>query len=504
MTDSEVLHAYLKCRGVKMSLSYLHTLLLTHPDFPTLMSFVDTLEGLGIDCYAAKFEKDNFNEIDYPFLAVTPERANIFKIIYTEEQLLNNHKNILQAWNGMALFVEDGAVVKDIDYKESNFIEKRLTAFTWGYLILLSVLLLVFLGSKINNSEYILFLTVSLIGLGLSLIIIQHKNTADNSIFNAICNAPKSINCNLVLSSGLSSIKKVPLADLSLVYFLVVIFYTFLSGANVVLVLAPVFCAAIFTLVLLGYQKLVIKTWCRICLAITGVIWVQVITLTLFFVNQPDKDKIGLDAILLFLFSILISSSYFFMKPYLMATEKLKEDKINLLKWKRDPLFFFLLLKQQTKIDYQNDIRTDIFFGNRNSAIQLIVILKPFCTLCAASIKAIYKLYNSSAIEMGITVRFAINPTRLDDRRSVAVLHIINEYNKNKDEWLLVEWFKEMNLKKWEAKYKFSPTAIKEESINRYATFIDTPVIFINGYKLPAQYDISDLKLLLPHFPQLA
>lgn len=417
MTDSEVLHAYLKCRGIKMSLPYLNTLLITHPDFPTLISFVDTLDGLGIDCYAAELEKNNFNKIDYPFLAVTPERTNIFEIVYTEEQLVKNNRNILQAWNGMVVFVEDGAKIIDADYKESVYKKKRLSRATWGYLVILSLLLLVFIGSRLNI-ECVLFSSVSFMGLGLSLTIIQHKNGVSNSVYKAICNVPKSINCNLVLSSGLSSIKKVAVGDISLVYFLSVIVYTFLisinsSGNAIILLLTPVFGAFIFTLVLVGYQKLVIKTWCNICLIITAIIWFQAICLIFFYVNNP----IGLSAIILLVLATLISSAYFYLKPYLLATDKLKDDEISLLKWKRDPKFFFLLLKQQMKIEYQKNTHTDVFFGDESSQIQLLVVLKPFCTLCATAFNALYKLFDSSAINMGITVRFAVNPQRLDDRR---------------------------------------------------------------------------------------
>lgn len=57
---------YLSYLNIPISVSYCKKSILSHPDYPSLLSVADTLERLGIDHQVGRIETDNIKELPFP------------------------------------------------------------------------------------------------------------------------------------------------------------------------------------------------------------------------------------------------------------------------------------------------------------------------------------------------------------------------------------------------------------------------------------------------------
>jgi uncharacterized membrane protein len=252
-------------------------LFLSHPNYPSLFAITDSLDLLSIENAAIRVPKEQIVDLPANFLAyfqdelilvekakndvrVTTEKKGPYKMAY-EKFLLD--------WNGVIVAIEPNNVIARENLKvEYNWLKYSLPLF-----------LLVGLSFFYNTYSLfsLAFLTTSILGLIVSILIVQEKLGFKNTIISKFCNLSSNSSCNSVINANEGNENKLlNFSDLPLIFF----------GSSLIAILVKPFDSVIFIgfLSLLAIpvivssiwiQKFEIQKWCVMCLVVSFLIFTQ-------------------------------------------------------------------------------------------------------------------------------------------------------------------------------------------------------------------------------------
>ncbi len=342
----------------------------------------------------------------------------------------------------------------------------------------------------------------------------MHK---DNALTNQFCKMTARFNCDIVLTSPMATVSGiVSLADVSLVYFLsqfLFLLLTTLTGISYIGVLLMLIeCSAAFCLTLwsIWYQGWVLQGWCKMCLLIIMVIWVQQGFILNEYVLYGEivshlLSEDGMKSCFLFVGSLLTASTWLLIKPIVKNADKTKKLQSELRKWKMNSHIFSILLSQQIKRESDN-WEDEFILGTKNSIIRLIAVINPYCPSCAKDYVLLNKLLKLYHNQINLSIRFAMGDNS-NDNQSIAAQYLLSLYNASSGGFerrqILLNWFQVMNLSKFSQQYPISNPSCPEliakhrhwSKRNRITT---TPTLLMNGFEIPSLYRIKDIENLMP------
>lgn len=512
------IYRWLNSMGINIASSLLSHSLQSHPDYPSLKSVTDTLDELGIDNAALIIDKERLHEAPLPFLAHNTSKGE-FIIINNAEKQIKANPDFEKNWNGTALLAEKPSTWRSIE-NENWLAKERKSRQT----ILAAILFVITIAaiSLMNNFSWQItgLLITTLTGLIIAVLIVQHELGISNELTEQLCRAGKHTDCDAVLHSKGSHLSKwMNWADAGIVYFtsysllLVTLLYT--QNTAGISLLAVLSCAAVpFTLFSLYYQWRVVKKWCTLCLLTVGVLWLQFALLLPVTVPAPlisgslskgELSNISFNTISFtaFMFSAVAAGWLLVIKPALQKNKELTDKNFSLLRFKNNPDVFKAFLKQQRKVDtapFANDLQ----LRNPDAAVQIVVACNPYCGPCATAHKILHTL--AEATDIGLTIRLSVNAENNEDKRTAAtayIMQVVNNMGADFKRKVLHDWYALMDLEKFREKYPLQKEANMQQQLqehedwNKKADITFTPTIFINGYELPKQYKINELKRLI-------
>ena len=367
-----------------------------------------------------------------------------------------------------------------------------------------------------------LLLFTSFLGILICRLIILKGLKKTNAFINSLCSTKGNFNCDAVLESPLGRLSKyIHLGDVALVYFfaqfifLVFAFINSLEKWDYVLFIPATF-AITATFILLLYQGLIIKSWCKLCLLLTTTIWTQWILCAVELYTKDSYwisdyfDELSMNTgttpfLNGFLF-LLVTSAWFFIKPQIAKASEVETIKKQIDKWKTNVLFFNAVLQQQKKVQ-SNYWADDLILGNPNAEIRFIVALSPFCPACSRLFKQLNILLKTHFNEVSFAVRFAIKSNDIKNNKTQAALYLYHacmHANGEQRIRILENWFRRPNLILLKTRYK-NINVQETPILQKYETWLQeygithVPVLFINGFEFPKPYMLNDLKFLIPH-----
>jgi protein-disulfide isomerase len=245
------------------------------------------------------------------------------------------------------------------------------------------------------------------------------------------------------------------------------------------------------------YQKKV-KQWCPLCLIIQAILWLLFIVnyvweyLSFSALSFSTLFSIGC----LYITSILIIN---LIIPYISKVNKTKWiiQEINSLKV-TDEVFEALLKKQpHFKVDKS---ASKILLGNPNSEILITVFTNPHCNPCSHMHKRIEQFLNTTNDKFCVQYIFSSFNEELESSSKF----LINTYlsNPENSKFIFKEWFESGKNNKSDFFKKYGYNEQYSEEYDRHiqwkndAKLSATPTILVNGYKLPENYKIEDLKYI--------
>lgn len=504
---------------------FLKEKILTHPKYPSLLSITDTLEEYGLESLAVKLGPDKLDSIPLPsivqasfyngtffFLLNVVAGDNIKFFNERGESKVLPRLDFLKNWTGVCLLLEvkEGVSEPGIGKKtrDNRIVYGILSVFIFSLLIWQGINLVSGWNSfpaHFDSGIFLLYYSLKLFGLVVSGLLIWYQQDKNNPAMQKFCSAGNRVDCDEVLNSKAFQLLEGRFnpSILSFSYFFAglgllisyslssVVFLSWLSLVTIPLVLYSLY-----------YQAIVLRKWCRFCLAIQGVLAVEVGVLVW---GAFWKGEIALPGVILFLllFTGIILGGIF-IKPLLSKQEEIYEAKRNLAKLKCKKEIFEAALSRSRKIKNEPD-GIGILMRVEKPKFKLIKVCNPYCGPCSLVHPVLESLFEKGNIDLQII----FTPGGEDEQKEKTIRHLLAIDSKGNiartrqalDDWYLAgrkdydtfasKYPMNGELSQQQCKIEDMEDWCKEEAISY------TPTLFIDGYELPGDYSVGDLKYLL-------
>lgn len=259
-------------------------------------------------------------------------------------------------------------------------------------------------------------------------------------------------------------------------------------------------CALPYSFWSVWYQKFRAKQWCMLCLLVQALLWcIAAIGFILAGIHTPPLGSA--DVLLaggIYVFAYLGIS--LLLPVFTKAKQQEREvQQINSLKMKER--VFSALLKEQPH--YEVDRSTSqIVFGNPEAGLLITILSNPHCYPCAKMHKRVEKLLKECPDDL--CVQYVFSSFGQEYQSSSVFLTAV--YLNNTIEFVREvydEWFTSGSMQKERFFTRYLQNTSDEkvrEEVQRHEAWIEktklhvTPTILINGYHLPKEYKIEDIR----------
>lgn len=519
----------------------------THPNFPGLLSVSDALQSYGVENLTFKAEFDVIEKIPCPFLVElqNPDHSErylslIQRVGNGEVTYYNNRKHKFnqaslnefdQMWSSRIIMLLDGEEAKDeINYLAHKKAEQRAL---WNKLIPFVLLpLFLLLSSIISLAEFgqimatsSIFSALTIIGCGISTLLIWYDIDSSNPILDRICKAGKKTDCQAVLNSKGAKFLGISWSAIGFTYFTGIALLLCYKGSTPGAFIPFLSLLSLFALPYIFYsvyyQWRIAKEWCPLCLTVQGILLLQFITAYVggwyqgaYILGSITQSQV-LQIIASFLIPIAVSG---ILIPLYSQVSKLKRTQDELTRIKNNPAVFEALLQKEKYVNGDSD-KLGITLGSINPRLKIIKVCNPYCGPCARAHKPIDDILHSIP-DAQVQIIFTASNVP-GDRQAVPVKHLmaiasncdIKLTSAALDDWYSAE---EKNYSSFANLYPMNgQLALQDEKISAMRSWCDkneisfTPTFFISlpsskkidssttYYQLPDSYDIQDLKYLL-------
>lgn len=497
----------------KLNYRYTNRTIQEYQDNPLKNSFLgisETLSKLGIETegYRLSDSKD-LSLIKAPVITIKNGKFalilsisnNMIEYSIGKHSFLEDLETFSKDWSHSVLVVTDIHRSEETNYHKRKKYERNLLI-TKYFTIVIAVTTLTLLGFLSNfwhSLNSVILLILNSIGLFFSALLYFEYLDIESDTTQKICGLIKDSDCNKVSDSKGSKIFKLfHLSEIGCAFFLVNIIAIIIFNINISIISLVSICTLIFCIWSPLYQKFFVKKWCTLCLLTVLILIIQFIFLLFRGVyGNMTTETLNIHTIvilgLLFCSYALITTSFFYLskgyKHYLKDQFLIK----NYMEIKYNPSMAELLLNSEQKLSSNSN--TVLVFGDPQSDKIITVVSNPFCISCMANHSELNKLNL-----MDYRIEYVL--TSFSEDLLYANNQIIAFYQKfgSAKTWnLLTRWYEDRN-KQPSFFYDFSLNSEdgKDEVIRQLSwitkeNIISTPSVFLNGKKLPIQYNVSDI-----------
>lgn len=507
----QLLKKFIHTNGYQNQKETFEELFLSHPNYPSLYAITDTFNLLSIENVAVKVQKEQIEALPNQFLAIYENKLVVVnknnKTIILENEELEKKKvkytQFLESWNGIIIAIEPNT--KAITSSKNK--SPKWLLYTLPFVTLLSISIY---ENKLSSIDWY-FLITSLIGIAVSIFILQEKFGIKNEITSKFCNLNVNTSCNSVIKSNTNNKNKyLNFTDLPLLYF---------SISFLALIIEPSASTNAIGFIGLGslpiiiysiwLQKFELKKWCVLCLAVSLILLLQSTSFVLTHYAFDFELPTRLSTILYV--SIVMVGIWTFIKPIIETKYKLENSNVKLNKFKRNYALFQFLSKEIREVE---DFKTlkGVTFGTENATVKLTLILSPSCGHCHTAFKEAYELFQTYTEKIYLNILFNVNPENKDNpyKTVVETLLALQEQNPQAAQKAILDWhINQLELENWKRKWTAEHKAIfvNEQIQNQYYWCLNndfnyTPVKIINERQFPEAYEINELKYFLNDFQE--
>lgn len=501
---------------IPVSKRYFRQLVQAHPEYPSLLSVSDTFYRLGLEHTVHRVDESALIDLPYPYLLPLDKGREHLLCIKSERDLERVKKELREHWNGVVLQADAFNKAKS---KTNSFIyslEREMVICLMGVFILLFSLL--FLTQTQAEAYWLasglLFSTLS--GVCLSYFLMNKALGGTSTTIDSFCNAGKNNSCDRILTSGVRFLG-IEFSDLVTCYFVsqfvvlmlallsIELYKPFIVGLSMMSTVSMP-----FVLFSWYYQKYIAKTWCRLCLIVSGILLVQWLMFAAAWRSHDFQLSVQSvsDAALFSLIFLCTSLLVLMLKRALLYYIKLKEIGGRANRVLHAPEVFLPMLKSQRLID-NTPFENELILGEADAPIRIIMATNLYCRPCKDAHQVIEELLAAYPGKVAVALRFVKAGTDVQQDLS-SVGYLLSYWVTNirgmsdaREETakMMRRWFEVWDLKEFSKEY---PLTDQDYNLSRlleheHYGWIDqnnislTPTFFINGYQLPPKYHIQDL-----------
>ncbi|MDF2476949.1 MAG: hypothetical protein K0S24_2432 [Sphingobacterium sp.] len=509
-----VLTNFLVAAKIKYSSSYSERLFNEHPHKFNLYGLSSMLNSYKIQNAAIKINNKevDIDNIQSPFIAhvganfVVVEQVTAGTVSYRsgEKDFYLERNDFLERWSGITLLAEPDEHSIEPSYR-ANKLKDNIDMSIGIILFLLTSFYLIplLMSHSLFSSGGILLVILNLLGLFLSTLLLKKQLAIESKFGDKICSLFKEAECNSILQGKAAKFLNIfSWSEIGFAYFL----------ANLIALLffqnATFYCALINIIVLpysiwsLYYQKVKAKQWCPLCLLVQVIVWsifvVNIIFIDFFTYEYLVSDFLNL--LIIYPFVLLILHV---LLPNISLKQKLVITTQEMNSIKANEKVFSILLKEQQRIDDGHQV-SKILFGNVRSPIIVTIVSNPHCAPCA-------KLHDTFsqilALDLNnICYQYVFSSFgREFDVSSKFLIAVYFNFSPSERDLIYHEWYSDNTLNRERFIAKFGLNLDSSDVIDEFdkhkkwlieAKVDETPTILVNGYKLPANYNLENLKFI--------
>ncbi|HTH83000.1 MAG TPA: vitamin K epoxide reductase family protein [Mucilaginibacter sp.] len=495
-----------------------------HPEYSSLLAISDVLNNWRVPnaAYELNFDELIAAEVPTPFVAHFKKGEFVLvtyldsKHVRVSHQLWNNHKLTIdefkELYGGSILIAEKDDTSGEFDYKNRRAKERFNEArgpivITGAAIIFITFLLLNPAYTSAFNWQVALLTLFKTAGLTTAILLLIQSIDTNNPLIQKLCGADNNKDCNAILSSKAAKIsEELSWSEIGFFYFagtwLVLLFNN--SNTAVMQMLALLNMVSLpYTFYSIYYQWRVAKQWCRFCCVVQGLLWLEFFAFMPYVINGiqlPDLKEF----INLFVGMVIPVLAWIFVKPYLLVKNQITPLKQQLRKFKYNTDLFNKLLNNEPKYQIPAEDHT-LILGNREAEHVITIVSGPYCPPCATAHKKLDEWLESRE-DIKLQIIFA-SPDSDEDPKTKIAAHLM-ALQGNRDDISLKravnDWYeeKQKNYDAWAKHYPVENINSKD-IINiqrewcKTANIIGTPTIFINGRKLPNNYQTEDIRYFI-------
>ncbi|WP_299247793.1 thioredoxin domain-containing protein [uncultured Aquimarina sp.] len=508
---------YLKSENINIDFDEFEFQIESHPDYPSLLSYSDSLFFFGISNYVAEIPFESIDLLPDKFMAFLKEEDSSAFLAFVNKKDDNYNysvdgrkriidKNIFKdRWNGTFLLVEDSKEELLPKRTKNNLIE----------IIFITVSILLFLSySMFNELMYSVNLLFVLSSFGLLFSIETFKQVLGikSVISSGVCGFSSGTDCKSVVNSvKFKLFNKISLSDISIVFFssqiLTILFLTF--SDEYVMLSSFIFFSTLLTVPIsffsIFYQWKIEEKWCPLCLVIIAILYLELLV-CYFFTNSSFYSLLDVDIVFILLSHFISLILWRFVKHVLTSNRDLLKFKKESLRFRRNYSNFKNNLSAQSFI---NDINLDdaIVLGNPKSKFVISIVTNPHCGHCSSfhdQMEDILKKYGQLT---RVNLRFSFSESVADENSKLLHHNLVAIYlREGGEEFMnaLKSWFSNKDIDDWLkgfGKYQINSDSSKvltsqiEWCKKNNVSF--TPSIVIGNNMYPASYDRKDLEFFI-------
>lgn len=522
-----VLQKAIKHFRIKVTNTTVKEFLLAHPYYPSLKSVCDALNKWKVENYPLNLELEEIKALEMPFIAHLKSGGGHLVFI---KEIKNGKVSYYLSGNNIIYEVFDtfseklsGAVVvmeRNKDSGEKAFRKNRQVEILNKSLLPLVIFTLIAWGSFaiVYNSGKSLILSgylfwelllTMILGLAASVFLVLHELKISTPVADKICGFSSKTDCDTVLSSKASRVFGwVNWADAGIIYFTGSLIY--LLGIKVgssfgILALISLF-ALPYPVFSIYYQAFKAKKWCPFCLI------VQLVLVAGFVLLFPFLKVVSISMldVLHFIVSMTIPASiWIIFKAYYDKTAEFEKEHFSFLSFKRNPEIFKFLIKQTGYVEFHEN-KTSLLIGNPDAQVTITAFLSLYCNPCANAFKKL-KVLLDNCPDVKINAIFSV----YNDEESLKLIdylyYLYKQEGSDVTTEFLYKWYstdkklrKPLYEKDLPDEFKISNEVGKKNKkfFEKYKV-TGTPTVYVQGYKLPVQYDYNDIEFYLDEVKSL-
>jgi len=510
VTINTTVYHWLRELKLPVSKTFIKQQLLSHPDYPSLLSITDTLHDLGVENTALQIEKEQLPEMPLPFIAHLNGNGGEFVIVKRSNDLEKYFPGFFSRWGGVVIAAEKP---EDWNNKQNKEWLKKDNNNSFAVASALSLLALFIVLSAVFSFSwtYTGLLLIAIAGVFVSWMIVSKDLGIENKIADEFCRGNEG--CSSVIHSNTVKLPfNLGWSDVAVIYFSFLLF-TLLAGSFIgilsaiyALMTMLTFVAMPVSIVSIFYQWRVIKKWCKLCLITSALLWLQFFLLlpvsTGIFENGIDNSMI-IVATAAALFLLFIAAGWLWIRSLIGENKEMKAENLAAKRFRRNPDIFKALLEKQKRITVSPD-GLGITIGNPAATNIIIKVCNPYCGPCAKAHPIIERLFEQNENLKGQIIFTAEGDEKDLKTKPVRHLMALNEKNNRQliqealDDWYMAD---EKDYDSFANKYILNGELEKQdEKLKAMKKWCDevkiefTPTYFVNGYQLPKQYKIEELK----------
>jgi len=403
-----------------------------YPGYPALSSLADFLEESGIATMAVRVAPEQVSDIPtpaimqlntpgYEFVVLRLMNDRVVEYYDPDNGVLScNILEFKERLGGVALLLDAGGEGTKREYKTNHNARtvSRVMAALMGIMLVLPVIKF----SPLAGTVYLL----NLVGVVISVFLVQKQFGIVNPYIDSMCQRTDGDSCSDVINSPRSMLFNLFfLSEAAAAYFIggvmasIVTVNDTLTVAGAQLLSGGI--AAAFSIGLFYYQWRVLKKWCRLCLMVSGILWIEIPLLiynaTPLTISAWSVFVVALGYILPLFLWISIRDRY----RLSLAVPKLEQ---RLLKFTRSQYVFQNLLERQPSIAV-GELSHEIVMGPKEAPLQITFVSSPTCGSCKLAHHIMERLIHRHEGQVHVKIRFMTSASGNASVSDRVVRHVV-------------------------------------------------------------------------------